>query len=121
MKTRHGQVTPYITKDGTEIRELMHPAVHGALGARRQSLAEARLPVGARSLPHRHADSEEIYHISAGTGRMMLAGDWFDITAGDTVVIPPGTAHGLHNTGQDTLVVLCACSPPYDHADTDLL
>ena len=55
MKTRHAQLTPYITRDGTEIREMMHPAVHGEFGARHQSLAEARLPAGARSLPHRHA------------------------------------------------------------------
>ena len=53
MKTRHAQLTPYITRDGTEIREMMHPAVHGEFGARHQSLAEARLPAGARSLPHR--------------------------------------------------------------------
>ena len=121
MKTRHAQLTPYITRDGTEIRELRHPAVHGEFGARHQSLAEARLPAGARSLPHRHARSEEIYHITAGHGRMMLAGDWFDIAPGDTVVIPPGTEHGLDNTGDATLVVLCACSPPYHHDDTELL
>ncbi len=47
MKTRHAQLTPYITRDGTEIREMMHPAVHGELGARHQSLAEARLPAEA--------------------------------------------------------------------------
>ncbi len=52
---------------------------------------------------------------------MMLAGDWFDIAPGDTVVIPPGTEHGLDNTGDATLVVLCACSPPYHHDDTELL
>lgn len=121
MKTRHQQVAPYITKDGTEIRELMHPRVHGGLGAARQSLAEARLPPGAKSRPHRHPISEEIYHISAGQGRMMLAGDWFDIGPGDTVVIPPGTPHGLDNTGTGSLVVLCACSPPYRHEDTELL
>ncbi len=37
MKTRHAQLTPYITRDGTEIREMMHPAVHGEFGARHQS------------------------------------------------------------------------------------
>ena len=31
-------IEPYVTKDGSEIRELMHPAVHGN---EKQSLAEA--------------------------------------------------------------------------------
>jgi hypothetical protein len=29
MKTAYRDVAPYTTKDGSEIRELMHPAVHG--------------------------------------------------------------------------------------------
>jgi len=41
MKSRHADAAPYVTKDGSEIRELMHPAVHGN---RAQSLAEATVP-----------------------------------------------------------------------------
>ena len=38
MKSAYSSVPPYITKDGSTIRELMHPAVHGN---RNQSFAEA--------------------------------------------------------------------------------
>jgi mannose-6-phosphate isomerase-like protein (cupin superfamily) len=37
------------------------------------------------------------------------------------VLIPPGTAHCVENTGTEPLVILCACSPPYAHEDTELI
>ena len=114
----YAQVVPYITKDGSEIRELMHPAVHGN---RSQSLAEARIPVGAGTLLHRHGKSEELYHVTAGRGRMRLGERLFDVAAGDTVCIPPGVVHRIDILGDEVLVILCACSPAYDHDDTELL
>ena len=47
----YAAVTPYITKDGSVIRELMHPAVHGN---QLQSLAEATVQPGQRTQLHRH-------------------------------------------------------------------
>jgi mannose-6-phosphate isomerase-like protein (cupin superfamily) len=52
---------------------------------------------------------------------MTLGTEEFDIAGGDTVCIPPGTPHALRNTGTAPLVVLCACTPAYSHADTELL
>lgn len=118
MKTRRGDVEPYVTRDGTLIRELMHPAVHGAGG---QSLAEATLGPGGESVLHRHHRSEEIYHVTAGSGIMTLGDQSLPVAVGDTVRIPPGTPHRLRNTGAGDLVVLCACVPPYAHEDTELL
>lgn len=111
-------IAPYITKDGSEIRELMHPAVHGNA---RQSLAEATVPPGTRTLLHRHAITEEIYHFTAGSGTMILGGERFAVVAGDTVCIPPGTAHAVENSGDVPLKILCACAPAYAHDDTELL
>jgi mannose-6-phosphate isomerase-like protein (cupin superfamily) len=120
MKTEYAKLSAYITKDGSEIRELMHPATHGGNPAG-QSLAEARVPPGRKTIVHRHHASEEIYHVTAGAGSMCLDGDWFDIAAGDSIRIDPGRPHQLHNTGTATLVVLCCCTPPYSHDDTELL
>ena len=60
--TRYRDIAPYHTKDGSEIRELMQPAVHGNAS---QSLAEAIVPPGAVTLLHRHLKSEELYHVTA--------------------------------------------------------
>ncbi|NBR28144.1 MAG: cupin domain-containing protein [Betaproteobacteria bacterium] len=118
MKSSYGAVAAYVTKDGSTIRELMHPAVHGN---RNQSVAEAIVTPGARTALHRHGVTEEIYHVTAGEGRMTLGDAHFAVRAGDTVCIPPGTAHCIENTGAGELKILCACAPAYAHDDTELL
>ena len=118
MKQAYDRVVAYQTKDGSEIRELMHPLVHGN---QRQSLAEARIFPGEKTALHRHLQTEELYHITAGQGRMTLGETRFMVEPGDTVCIPPGTPHCIEALGEATLVVLCCCSPAYSHEDTELL
>jgi mannose-6-phosphate isomerase-like protein (cupin superfamily) len=118
MKTRYAEIPAYVTRDGSEIRELMHPSMHGG---RQQSLAEATVLAGRRTLLHRHGVTEEIYHVTAGSGRMTLGAETFDVAAGDSVLIPPGTPHCIEATGSAPLRILCCCSPAYAHEDTDLL
>src|SRR5437773_7726766 len=108
---------PFTTKDGSEIRELL---AYRNSGIRNQSLAEARLPAGASTHEHYHVKTEEIYFITAGTGRMRIENETRDVKLGDAIAIPPGRKHKLWNTGKETLKLLCCCSPPYDHSDTVL-
>jgi mannose-6-phosphate isomerase-like protein (cupin superfamily) len=118
MKTRYAAVQAFITKDGSEIRELMHPSTHGN---HTQSLAEAIVAPGAATRLHRHHQSEELYHITAGRGRMTLGEESFEVEMGETICIPPGTPHCIANTGIELLRILCCCAPPYAHDDTELL
>ena len=118
MRTHYDDIPAYKTRDGSSIRELMHPTTHGN---RLQSLAEATVAIGSRTLLHRHHRTEEIYHVTEGSGVMELGEDEFAVTRGDTICIAPGTAHALRNTGDTPLVLLCCCTPPYDHDDTELL
>jgi mannose-6-phosphate isomerase-like protein (cupin superfamily) len=118
MRTIYRMIAPFVTKDGSEIRELMHPAVHGN---RNQSFAEATVQPGTRTALHRHDISEEIYHITQGQGTMTLGDQSFPVSAGDTVCIAPGVSHRIEAGGSVVLRILCACSPPYSHRDTELL
>ena len=118
MRTRYDDIPAYRTLDGSEIRELMHPAVHGNA---QQSLAEALVAPGAATLRHCHRRSEELYHVTAGEGWMTLGEARFSIAPGDTVLIPPGTAHQLEANLLGPLCLLCCCSPAYRHEDTFLL
>lgn len=118
MRQPYSTVPAYVTKDGSEIRELMHPRVHGN---RAQSLAEATVPAGTWTLLHRHAVTEELYHITAGAGLMTLGDRRFPVAVGDTILIAPGTPHRIEAVGNAPLVLLCCCSPAYSHADTQLL
>ena len=118
MKTRYAEIPVYTTKDGSLIRELMHPAVHGN---RQQSLAEATVAPGCRTTLHRHALTEELYHVTSGSGLMTLGDVRFEVGAGDTVHIAPGTQHCIEALGAEPLRILCCCTPPYSHEDTELL
>ncbi|HQG32626.1 MAG TPA: cupin domain-containing protein [Deltaproteobacteria bacterium] len=118
MKTAYGKISPYITKDGSEIRELIHP---DAGGSKRMSLAEATVLPGAATFFHVHRTSEEIYHIIRGSGFMTLGDEVFEVGEGDSILIRPGVPHRIENTGEGSLKILCCCSPPYSHEDTGLL
>jgi len=111
------EIEPFVTKDGSEIRELL---AYRNSAIRHQSLAQARLPVGGSTQEHYHPRAEEIYYITAGTGRMRIEGEERDVGVGDAIAIPPGKRHKLWNTGSTPLTLLCCCAPAYEHADTVL-
>jgi mannose-6-phosphate isomerase-like protein (cupin superfamily) len=118
MEIVQRDATPaFITKDGSEIRELL---AYRNSAIRNQSLAEARLPIGASTQEHYHAKTEEIYYITQGSGRMRIEGELADVRPGDAIAIPPGKKHKLWNTGSEPLVLLCCCAPCYEHSDTFL-
>lgn len=107
----------FITKDGSEIRELL-----GERNSciRLQSLAEARLPPGGTTTKHHHPQTEEIYYLLAGRARMEINGDVREVGPGDAIAIPPGAVHQVTNIGNDVLTFLCCCAPGYRHEDTVL-
>jgi mannose-6-phosphate isomerase-like protein (cupin superfamily) len=111
------EMPAFITKDGSEIRELL---AYRNSAIRNQSLAEARLPAGGSTQEHYHPRAEEIYHITAGTGRVRIEGETREVKAGDAIAILPGQKHKLWNTGTETLTLLCCCAPAYENSDTVL-
>ena len=111
------EVPPFVTKDGSEIRELL---AYRNSCIRLQSLAEARLAPGAATTPHYHKKTEEIYFILQGQGEMQLDGQRRRVRPGDAIAIPPGSVHTIRNTGSEVLRFLCCCAPPYEHEDTVL-
>src|SRR5262245_3277219 len=100
---------PFVTKDGSTIRELHHTPA--------QSLAEASLGPGQATQRHYHAQSEEIYLITDGGGTLEVDGDRHDVRGGDAILIPPGAWHQLV-AGTAGARLLCMCSPPYADDDT---
>ncbi len=109
------QVQPFVTKDGSEIRELL---AYRNSSIQRQSLAEARLPPGAATAAHYHPNTEEIYYIVSGKAEMTLADTSREVGPGDAIAIPPGQVHTIRNTGDKDLYLLCCCAPAYEHEDT---
>jgi mannose-6-phosphate isomerase-like protein (cupin superfamily) len=115
---RREQREPFVTADGSSVREL---AGIPSGNASKQSLAEAVVPPGAATVAHLHRRSEEIYLFTNGSGRMRLGDEEHRVHAGDCIVIPPGVAHKLWADEREPLILLCCCAPAYSHADTELL
>ena len=109
------QVPAFITKDGSEIRELL---AYRNSGIQKQSLAEARLAVKGSTQEHYHPKTEEIYYVTHGQERIRIESELREVKAGDAIAIPPGQKHKLWNTGSETLRLLCCCVPAYEDADT---
>jgi len=111
-------MTPcYVTLDGSLIRELVRPEREGSQAL---SLAEATVAPGAATYRHRHEVAEEIYYVLAGEGVVEVAARVIPVQPGQAVLIPAGAEHCARNLGATPLVILCACSPPYQHEDTTL-
>lgn len=110
-------VPAFTAKDGSEIRELL---AHRNSTIRNQSLAEARLPMGASTRPHYHPQTEEIYYILEGEGEMRIGDSSTHVRPGDAIAIMPGAMHQICNSGSRTLKFLCCCAPAYEHLDTVL-
>jgi len=116
--TAYAQIQPFVTLDGSEIREW---AGRVSAPAQNQSLAEATIPVGGATTEHLHRTTEELYLVSGGRGRLVIDGEERIVEQGDCALIPPGARHKLFNIGEVPLRIVCACAPAYSDEDTLLL
>ena len=107
----------YVTLDGSRIFELIRPELDGS---RNLSLARATVEPGAATLRHRHREAEEIYFVLSGEGALEIGAVIERVGPGDARLIPPGAEHRVTAIGPEPLVLLCACSPPYQHGDTEV-
>ena len=109
VRNRDRDAVPFVTKDGSEIREYLHTG--------RQSLAEASLASGQATQRHYHRASEEIYLIVEGEGSLEVDGETRGVGPGDAVLIAPGAWHQL-TAGAGGVRLLCCCVPAYADDDT---
>src|SRR2546421_10601664 len=107
---RREQREPFITADGSSIREL-GGAPSG--NATNQSLAEAVVPPAGATIAHLHRRTEEIYLFTDGSGRMQLGEEERPGRAGDCAIIPPGTPHKLWADRGRPPLLRCCSAPPH--------
>jgi mannose-6-phosphate isomerase-like protein (cupin superfamily) len=78
------------------------------------SIARARVEPGVTTKLHSVDGTVERYIISSGSGRVeigSLAAQ--EVGPGDVVLIPPGVAQRIANTGEVDLIFYCVCTPPF--------
>ena len=77
------------------------------------SVARARVPPGVTTRWHRLAGTPERYVILEGIGLASVGKLERVVNPGDVVLIPPGCAQRIANTGQGDLVFLAVCTPRF--------
>ena len=78
---------PFTTKDGSTIRSILDRT---NAPVKKQSLAEATVPIGTATQRHYHWLSEEFYFILEGRGTMEIDGEFREVAPGDAILIPSG-------------------------------
>lgn len=53
---------------------------------------------GCTTRGHEHADREEVYYFTKGSGVMVVDGEEYKVAAGDTFYLKPGPFHTTRNT-----------------------
>jgi len=100
----------YYTDERCHILELSNSTADEDL-----SIARARVEPGVATRLHCVAGTTERYVVQQGTGRVSVAGlPDADVQVGDVVVIPPGAAQSVVNTGDVDLIFLCVCTPRFE-------
>lgn len=80
-QARRDQLEPYVTRDGSTIREWAGPGY--AVEATNLSLAEATVAPGGVTIEHLHRRSEELYLVTAGPGLLRVGEEERRVVAGD--------------------------------------
>ena len=89
---------------------VVHP-VNPKAPAKNMGLVMFYVPPHVVLEPGSH-ETEETYVILEGNGRMTFSNFQRDVKKGDFVYLSPWCEHGIENTGNETLAILIATSPP---------
>ena len=96
-------------QEGCYINELSNGAEDPAV-----SIARTRVPPGVTTRWHRLRGVAERYVVLAGKGRVQVGSlPTQQVAAGAVVLIPPGCAQRITNSGHEDLVFLAVCSPRF--------
>jgi mannose-6-phosphate isomerase-like protein (cupin superfamily) len=106
---RYEPGSEYYFDEGCYINELSNSGDDPEL-----SIARARVAPGQTTRWHRLHDVSERYLVVEGRGLAEVDGlQPTEVGPGDVVIIPPGAAQRITGLGEQDLVFLAICSPPF--------
>jgi mannose-6-phosphate isomerase-like protein (cupin superfamily) len=97
--------------NGQVSRLLLAP---GQFGSEHLAVTWVEAAPGSRQPLHAHRNSEQVYVILSGRGRMIVSGQEQEVERGTLVFIPPGAEHAIFNPGPELLIYASAASPPFE-------
>jgi mannose-6-phosphate isomerase-like protein (cupin superfamily) len=86
----------------------------GQFGSANLAITWVECAPGSQQPLHSHANSEQVYVIVRGEGRMLIDDEEQTVSPGDTVFIAPGSWHAIRNDSGTELVFATAASPPFE-------
>jgi len=66
---------------------------------------------GGKTPPNSHAVAHEMFYVLSGEGVAYCDGETVRLSAGDSIVVPPGAEHVVENTGPGKLYTLTVMVP----------
>ena len=69
------------------------------------NFSQAVFGPGQAASPHVHADMYEVFFVEVGVGTIHVDGEVYPLETGVCVVVAPGEAHGVANTGPIDLIL----------------
>jgi len=106
-----GEVVPDIC--GTAV-EMINRKVSGST---KLSFAKLLIDPKKRSTRHYHKETEEIYYILSGSGKVVIGNETYDVNPGHAIFLPIGVFHEIINTSDQVLVFVCADAPVFNEQD----
>jgi mannose-6-phosphate isomerase-like protein (cupin superfamily) len=100
-------IWPVLTRAGNENAEPPEAACLLGLSNFTRHVIQGRIT----SDYHDHQDKEQVYYFISGSGKMLIDGQEYPVTAGDAVHLPPKTKHQVINDGEDDIEYLNISAP----------
>jgi quercetin dioxygenase-like cupin family protein len=96
-----------LVEGGGEVRAIIWPG----MAARHRSMHYIALAAGARTMPHRHPDSEAVYYMISGEGAVLDldTGATHAVHPGSVVLMTPGTRYQI--AAAPTAAMTCVGGP----------
>ena len=107
-------IPEWVAGDGTLLKELFHPLNENISTS--YSLAEARIPAGGQSVPHRLTGSE-LYYFLSGEAVIFVNDEMKSVQKGDLVWVPPHAIQYVVNQADVDLVFICIVDPYWKKED----
>lgn len=63
-----------------------------------------------------HIDNDQFFRFESGNGKVIIDGNEYDVSDGDSVIVPAGAKHNIINTGSEILRLYTIYSPAH-HKD----
>ena len=94
MLTQTIRDSPKSRRGGGQLSHLL--LAPGQFGSQHLAITLVEGAPGSRQSLRAHSDSEQVYVIVSGRGRMTVVGEERELEAGTLVFIPPGAEHAIY-------------------------